>query len=57
MNVGATGGALATAQAFQETSIAMQKKVQDMAKAEMGAVLQMVAPPPSHVGQNVNVTA
>lgn len=57
MNVGATGGAAATAQAFAETQVALQKKTQDMAKTEMNAVLKMVAPPPSHLGQNVNFTA
>lgn len=57
MNVGATGGAAATAQAMAETQITLQKKAQDMAKTEMNAVLKMVAPPPSHLGRNVNVTA
>lgn len=57
MNVGAVGGGMATAQAMAETQIALQKKTQDMAKSEMSAVLQMVAPPPSHLGRNVDVSA
>ena len=57
MNVDATGGALATAKAFSETQVALQKRVNDMAKTEMAGVLKMIAPPPSHLGQNVNVSA
>jgi len=57
MDVAALSGALATAQARMETQVSLQKKVQDMAAQEMAAVIRMIAPPPSHLGGNVNTYA
>ncbi|MBM3270991.1 MAG: hypothetical protein FJZ01_25440 [Candidatus Sericytochromatia bacterium] len=57
MGVSAIGSGLETAQMMLETQITLQGKVQDMAKQEMNAILQSIAPPPSHLGRNVNVVA
>ncbi len=56
MGVEPTGG-LKTAQMMVEANITLQGKVQDMARQEMAAVLEMVAPPPSHLGKGGNVFA
>ncbi len=57
MGLDAIGAAVQTAQMMVETNISLQGKVQDMAKQEMAAVLQMIAPGPAHLGQGVNVLA
>lgn len=57
MDVSAAASGLQTARLMLETQVSLQAKVQDIAKEEMAALLQMVAPPPAHPGSGVNLLA